>query len=312
MDSGTSTETGDSEIGPASLTEHGTVVCAEPELRDSEGPMMMLDHGASWESQTPDGFDDFRWGTALAVEDFDDDGYWDVLLGHASRPQLFRGRADGSLVSDTEALPVPEALVDIRHWNIMGVAAGDLDGDGDPDLILSTTLGGVQILRNEGEVFTDATPGSGMPGTFLYGESLPLGDLDGDGDLDLFVGQDNWDAAPPDPGYLNGLFLNRGDGTFEDVSDQHDDVWRDGYTKVGTIADLDMDGDQDLYVVNHHGSYRGNVLLLTSDDGVATDPEAGLDITMPGMGVGLGDVNEDGLPDLFLAGWGTFALMESA
>ncbi len=305
-DSATDSATGPA---PATLVQHGQITCEDPTLRESEGPLATLDHGKDWEQQSPRGLDEMLRGTGLVIEDFDADGYWDVLVAHRSRPMLFRGGPDATLEEVEDAFEKPEVLVDEKHWDLLGASAGDLDGDGDPDVLLSSQRGSVLAWTNEGGTFR--THDAGLPDTFLYGESLPLGDLDGDGDLDLFVGHDSFETSPPDPGYLDGLFLNRGDGTFEDVSETLQENWRDGYTKVGVIADLDVDGDQDLYIVHHQYSYGTNRLLFNTDDGFEDQPQAGLNIKIAGMGVGLGDINDDGLPDLLVSGWGNLGLMES-
>ncbi len=310
VDSGA--HTGDSGGSSTTLTQHGVVTCAEPELRDSEGPMVLLDHGQAWDDQVPSPGESFNFGTTLAVEDFDGDGHWDIFLGHVSAGLWFRGTEAGELVLDTQPLPALTLPEDNPNWRARGITAADVDADGDPDLVIGTAAVGTLVWRNDAGVFVDASELSGLSAALLDADGLPMGDLDGDGDLDLFLGHDSVGEQPPDPGQDNALYLNQGDGTFVDVSDRLEAEHKDGYVQVATLADLDLDGDVDLYITNHHGSYSGSKLLLNDGTGTWTAaPDAGLDVNIEGMGVALGDTNDDGLPDLLISGWGELALLES-
>jgi hypothetical protein len=225
---------------------------------------------------------------------------------------LFRGTASGEFVLDTVALPSPEIFAELNRWQPRGFSAADFDGDGDADLIFGTASVGTRMWRNDGDRFVDITDGSGLSSEALVAFSLPVGDIDGDGDLDLFVGHDGDGVEPPDPGGLNGLYLNRGDGTFEDISETLSEELRDGYTQVSALLDFDQDGDVDLYITNHHATYRQNYLLLNDGaGGLVNTPNAGFDFGIESMGIGIGDLNGDGLPDILISGWAGFALLES-
>ena len=146
------------------------------------------------------------------------------------------------------------------------------------------------------------------------------GDLDADGDLDLFVGNYGFvdesdgttqsDMAPAEPSFL---YLNQGDGTFADHSDTLPDALHDGYTYAGGFFDLDDDGDLDLYTVNDFGRVAPNTVLWNEGGALIHRPEAsaGLDRAITGMGLGVGDLNGDGWPDLAIPEWGNNLLLES-
>jgi enediyne biosynthesis protein E4 len=307
----TDSESTDSE-STATLTEHGQVTCADPTLRETEGPLVILDHGQAWEDQRPLEDELFQYGMSLAVEDFDGDGLWDVFLGHVTGGLLFLNSGSGEWVPDANPLPDVAVNDDTPHWRSRGITATDLDGDGDPDLVIGTAELGVLVWRNDGGTFTDVTAASGIDTAGLEANAVAVGDLDGDGDLDLFLGHDAQGNLPPEPGQDNALFLNQGDLVFEEVSDRLSTADRDGYTQSGTLVDLDNDGDVDLYVTNHRPEYRQSRYLLNDGDGVLSyAQDAGLDGHLQGMGVGLGDVNDDGLPDLLVSSWGELALFES-
>jgi hypothetical protein len=219
-----------------------------------------------------------------------------------------------------------------------GVVIFDYDGDGDEDVFFvdSGVLPGYQgepprslLFRNEGGRFVDVTDGSGLS-VAAYGMGATAGDVDSDGDLDLYV-----TAFGP-----NQLFQNRGDGTFEDVTERAGV----GDRMVGAsaaFADVDRDGDLDLYLANyvtftvagnvrcgnqargirtycHPDAYDGqpdrffrNRWAETGGDaGTATFEDAtaaaGLDRSStgePGKGLGVlfSDFDEDGWPDLYVA-----------
>jgi tetratricopeptide (TPR) repeat protein len=190
----------------------------------------------------------------------------------------------------------------IHHLNGNGTAAwGDIDGDGDPDLIVSGSGTFIRVYRNDGDKFTDVTAEVGLAGV-PSGYSLNLVDYDNDGWLDLFISMNGWNGPYPDM-----LFHNE-HGKFVNVSKKSgaDDP---GSGFVSLWADLDNDGWLDLVVANgvlKDGSvtqiYRNN------RDGTFTNvtKAAGLDEPAPygAIGIALGDYDKDGRVDIFINGLG--------
>jgi len=135
-----------------------------------------------------------------------------------------------------------------------------------------------------------------------------LGDLDGDGDLDLFVARyaDQLDPERILDGTLTGggnaVYRNDGTGQFQVIDDALPLEVIDDVSFMGSLVDTDADGDLDLYLANDFGPFLGrNRLLLNDGTGhFRDDPDCFCDLEMFAMGVGVGDANADGLVDLYL------------
>ncbi|MCY2992604.1 MAG: CRTAC1 family protein [Planctomycetota bacterium] len=269
-------------------------------------------------------------GGGVALVDYDGDGRLDLFFPGGGRfdPQksilplpslLLRNLGDWQFEVVSDQARVRESTV-YSH----GVAAGDYDNDGFPDLLV-TGYGGLQLFHNQGDgTFREV----GRPASVAndsWNTSAGWADLDGDGNLDLYVTcYVNWSFAnhPFCPGAVAGqrdvcspkrfdplpdfVYLNNGDGTFRDASVECG-LRRDGKGLGVVLGDIDLDGDVDIYVANDttenflyindgHGHFEEAGLLR----GVALD-ESGR--PNGSMGVDLGDYDLDGWPDLFVANY---------
>ena len=257
--------------------------------------------------------------------DYDQDGYPDLYLvqGGAlreedtTRPgnQLFRN-IDGVRFEDV----TQQAGVGHTGYG-MGVAVGDYDNDGDPDVYV-TNVGPNVLYRNEGGRFVDVTREAGV-GHASWGTSAVFSDFDNDGLLDLYVvNYINWspdremectaggagrDYCHPDnyrAPATDVLYHNQGDGTFVDVTEESgiNTVAANG---LGIVAgDFDLDGWQDFYIANDGNP---NQLWINGRDGrfldKATLTGAAVNrqgLAEAGMGVVGFDVEQDGDLDLFM------------
>ena len=271
----------------------------------------------------------------VALFDYNNDGLLDIFLvngGHVSDPmrpaddfrrndprywnRLYRQNKDGSFTDVTEQA----GLANAGNGNYgMGVAVGDYDNDGFPDLYV-TSYGKNILYHNNGDgTFTDVTAKTGTGGG---GWSVSAGffDYDNDGKLDLFVTRYmEWDLAhskdcggnfhtycPPGefPRTTNILFHNRGDGTFEDVSERSGIAAKKGHGLGVAFADYNNDGFTDIYVAND-----GMQQYLFRNNGNGTFSEAGMEAgaalnvdggPLSGMGVVFQDYDNDGLPDVIV------------
>lgn len=136
-----------------------------------------------------------------------------------------------------------ESLLQNRHYmNGSGVAVGDVDGDGWTDLYFARLDGPNVLYRNLGGWrFEDVTDAAGVAAPDRYSTGAVFADVDGDGDLDLLL------TAMGGP---NALYLNDGNGRFTEVTDEAGLASGRGSTTMA-LADIDGDGDLDLYVSNY-------------------------------------------------------------
>ena len=265
-------------------------------------------------------------GAGCAFLDYDNDGWMDIYLVNSGkcdfynpdpplRNALYRNNRDGTFTDVTL-----KAGVAAGGYG-QGVAVGDYDGDGFPDLYV-TQYGRSILYHNNGDgTFTDVTEKAGVaaPG---WASSAVWFDYDNDGRLDLFVCnfvEFSKDKNLPcmaynKPGYCiptlykpspSWLFHNNGDGTFTDVS-QSSGIAKHLGKAWGVVAtDLNNDGRMDLFVANDTVQ---NYLYMNRANGkfdeIAAFAGVGFGETgraRSGMGVDSADLNQDGWMDLFVA-----------
>jgi hypothetical protein len=242
-------------------------------------------------------------------DDFDrhDRRYWN---------RLYRQNKDGSFTDVTEQA----GLANAGDGNYgMGVAVGDYDNDGYPDLYV-TSYGKNILYHNNGDgTFTDVTAKAGVAGG---GWSVSAGffDYDNDGKLDLFVTRYmEWDTkhskdcggnfhtyCPPEafPATTNILYHNNGDGTFTDVSQRSGIAAKKGRALGVAFADYDGDGFTDIFVANDgmqqylfHNNGNGTFTELGLEAGAALSEDGR---RLSGMGVVFQDYDNDGRPDIIV------------
>ncbi len=179
-----------------------------------------------------------------------------------------------------------------------GSAWGDYDGDGDSDLFTVGIQDPHHLYRHNGDgSFTDVTAQAGLLDPRGGWASLFF-DYDGDGDRDLFVTRDGWRGKA-----ANSLYRNNGDGTFTDVATQAG-VAGYGNSFTASLADIDHDGDIDLYIANGVSEAGGeaNALYRNNGDGSFTDVAVQAGVAHHGRSIGtaFGDYDNDGWLDLFV------------
>lgn len=263
-------------------------------------------------------------GGAVALIDGDRDGDLDVFVpGGASLTDTEQGQG-ARYFENMGGLRFVDRTsssgLGLKRWSF-GCAVADMDGDGHDDVFV-TCFGQNVLVRGRGENrFMEMGPETGMPHE-RWSTAACWGDLDGDGDLDLYVANYvQFDPAnPPGPMNFRGasvfggpvgllaesdeVYENLGEGRFREVSE----AW--GFTSVDpayglgvSILDVDGDGQVEVLVANDSG---GNFLFARGDDGLYRDEgqRAGVAFDENGwgqasMGLAVGDVNGDQLPDVF-------------
>lgn len=192
-------------------------------------------------------------------------------------------------------------LADFYMFNGGGVGVGDLDGDGLVDLVFSSTNRGITMFRNMGGLrFEDLTRTSGLSvDDTLLNTGILVADLSGDGLLDVYLSRRY---------NRNILFVNRGGGKFS--RDTSSALIVGSYSTHASQIDYDRDGDLDVYLVNSGEPRRNGYLnpgrsdMLFRNDGngryVDVSSAAGIIDKGYGLSASIGDVNDDGWPDIFV------------
>ena len=263
-------------------------------------------------------------GSGCAFLDYDADGWQDILLvngadwpGHRrqrSTLRLYRNNRNGTFTDVTRA-----AGLDIEMYG-MGVAVGDFNNDGFPDVFV-TCVGESRLFRNTGKgTFVDVTRASGLGGRRAFSTSAMWIDIDRDGLLDLFVcnyvkwspeqdvfcsldgKQKSYCTPEAYRGETCWLFRNRGNGTFEDVTATCG-IFDSSSKALGVaLIDHDQDGWPDIFVANdtqpnklYRNQRNGTFKEIGLQAGVALSADGK---ARAGMGVDVGDFDNTGVQGL--------------
>lgn len=199
-------------------------------------------------------------------------------------------------------------------YNGGGVAVGDINNDGLPDLFFSGNMVSSKLYLNRGNFeFEDITQKAGIE-TDVWVTGASMVDINADGLTDIYLSVANKNPELS----ANRLYINNGDGTFSEKAEQFGIADR-GYSTHAAFFDFDRDGDLDLYVLtNAYETSNKNFvrpkktqgealntdrLYRNNGDGTFTDisKEAGILIEGYGLGVAIADINLDGWPDIYVA-----------
>lgn len=264
-----------------------------------------------------------HWGMGVAAGDYDNDGWVDLFVCNYGPNTLYRNNGDGTFRDVTGTAGVGDG-----RWGV-SASWGDYDADGWLDLYVTNTVqfdheapepmechyrgitvqcgplgmvGDSDILyRNNGDgTFLDVSEKAGVSDvTPSYGLGAIWSDYDNDGDLDLYVANDQM---------ANFLFRNQGDGTFEETGLFAGAAFSDDGTAQGSMGvdfgDYDRDGLLDIYITHFSDDY--NTLFRNLGQGRFRDMTRGAGLTfsswpMVGWGTGFVDLDHDGWEDIFAA-----------
>ncbi|MGH7698944.1 MAG: VCBS repeat-containing protein, partial [Gemmatimonadales bacterium] len=240
--------------------------------------------------------------------------------GAGGTPPLFEllppERTGITVVNQLPEAPEFNIINYLNYYNGGGVAAGDVDGDGRPDLYFTSNLGPDRLYRNLGDYrFEDITERAGVGREQGWTTGVTMTDVNGDGHLDIYVSSVNHLTLRG----RNVFYVNNADGTFTDRTAQYG-LGHVGYSTQAAFFDYDGDGDLDMYLLNHSThALRGAVWnpqrlvrhpeagdrLFRNDGGRFTDASQAAGIYGGAGGYGLGvvvsDLNLDGCPDVYIA-----------
>jgi len=255
----------------------------------------------------------------------------DVSAKEAGEAPANTGHLFTRLPSSYTGVRFENRLTDTREMNIFtyrnyynggGVALADITGDGLPELLLTSNLGGNKLYLNEsGYRFRDITEEAGVEGKGFWATGVTFADVNGDGLLDIYVCYAGNVAGER---RANELYINNGlnkDGvpTFTEAARAYG-IADEGYSTHAAFFDYDRDGDLDLYVLNN--SFRPaasfglrNIRHIRNKDGghklYRNDGRRFVDVSEKagiygseigfGLGVAVGDVDRDGWPDIYVS-----------
>ena len=216
-------------------------------------------------------------------------------------------------ISETNDLNILDYLY---FYNGGGVAIGDINNDGLPDIFLSGNQVKSKLFLNKGNLkFEDISEKAKIEGHSSWNTGVVMGDVNGDGLLDIYVcavvGLNGFNG-------FNELYINNGDETFTESASKYQ-LDHESYSSSAAFLDFDLDGDLDMYLLNHaihtqesfgradlrnKRSYQTGDKLLRNDNGTFTDvsEEAGIygGVNGYGLGIAISDFNQDGYPDIFV------------
>ncbi len=273
-------------------------------------------------------------GGGAAAGDFNGDGLIDIFVTNSNGPNaLYRNNGDGTFTDVAADLGVAGPLRSAH-----GAGWADYDNDGNVDLFVAA-YGESRLYRNEGPPtfrFTDVTEAAGVgdPDRTYRTSGIAWGDFDGDGFLDLLVVR-HLDESDPraftrSPRDLSSavrslaLYRNNGNGTFAEVTRWLGDARTYPSNVKGAgfkpgFVDYDNDGDLDIYVVNDFGAANHPNVLWRNDGPDSrggwrfTDVsrQSGADMAIFGMGLAVGDYDNDGDLDLYMSDIGPSKLLRN-
>jgi hypothetical protein len=308
----------------APVTSSSTAGAAFTDITTDAGIDFVHFNGASGRKLFPE-----MMGSGAAWLDADGDGLLDLLLVNGaslpgdpkpSKPgnRFYHNLGGGKFADWTKR----SGLTGGGYG--MGAAVGDIDNDGDSD-VLVTNLGTCRLYLNQEGTFTDVTEQAGVSRQGFWSSAAFL-DYDADGRLDLYVcnyvdlpePMDRIQCRNPHgglqycdvhlfDGMADALYHNQGNGQFKYVSESAGIAAKRGRSLAVVCYDADADGHQDILVANDENP---NFLWRNNGDGTFREAAAEMGLaydhrgeTIAGMGLDVGDVDRDGKPDVYESGF---------
>ena len=271
--------------------------------------------GIAFEHQALVSYGGMGMGTGAAWFDYDRDGDLDLYITQGvGANHLYQNQGDGTFIERASEL----GLTDSTHVG-SGVAVGDYDNDGWPDLFLANADADVLLKNMQGAAFLDVTEQVGIHDAPAdRGMSAAWGDYNNDGYLDLYVAN-HFNLNENDETHQDKLYLNEGGESFVDVSALLGIEELNGYGFIGSWTDYDNDNDLDLFLINDCGfNHTYHPTRLFRNDGgtngrtwafTEVSEEVGANHCHNGMGIAVGDYDRDGHQEYFYTNIGERTLL---
>jgi hypothetical protein len=245
---------------------------------------------------------------------------WLLVCACSDEKQLFKKLDvnEAGILFENRLAPTEDFnIIDYLYfYNGGGVSIGDINADGLPDLYFSGNQVKNRLYLNKGNLkFEDITEHAGVAGTSTWNTGSVMGDVNGDGLLDIYL------CAVVGIKNLNGhneLFINNGDNTFSEKAAEYG-LDFESYSSSAAFLDYDLDGDLDIYLLNHaihtpgsfgHANLRNVRTYETGGKLLRNDNNKFIDVSDAahiyggingyGLGVAVSDFNSDGYPDIYV------------
>ena len=260
-------------------------------------------------------------GGGVAFFDYNNDGWDDLIVtGAAVQDKLFRNLGNGTFLDVTEFVGLDNSNI----FKTTGVSTGDLNNDGFTDVIIGTEKQNhcIIYLNHNGDYFQNISASAGINSKkWTIGASLI--DVNLDGLLDVYLlnyierskpvyGEDGETVGFDHECYSNDLYINNGDNTFTDATDQYG-LGDTGCALASAGTDINNDNIADILIANDFGEWvEPNKAYLNQHPDLSfleSGNQLQLDSEIYGMGIGVGDINADGLLDYYVTNLGKNALL---
>ena len=243
-------------------------------------------------------------GRQILIADYNNDKVLDIYIADhgVGKPDGYR---DSYFLSQANGTWLESSKTHLSHSNFKvydhGAATGDIDNDGDMDVVITTMGSGLQCLINDGTGFLKKRK---CGGSFAF--ALELADMDDDGDLDAIVGGHEYN---PNSSMFTGIHWNNGRGNFSRNNKtrfpQHKKKW--GTIPELSAWDLDNDGDIDIAISRTGSSYKGSAIQIIENLGNKKFKDRGI-IQLDSndgwvYGIRFRDMDNDGEDDLFISSY---------
>lgn len=235
------------------------------------------------------------YGSAISFYDIDGNGWDDLTISARNEDPRFFLNFEGQLV------PAPFEIPNNNNAHIVGMLWGDIDNDGDADLLITKRNGGVELFMNNGDLnFTNATEGAGLPEGYFKFMGAAFCDYDHDGFLDVYITK----YYHPNEGgdeLASVLLRNQGNGTFTDVTFTSGVYLPPRPSFQPVFLDFNGDGWEDLYIAIDRVEFP-NELFRNNGNGTFTrmTDNSGADIHVCSMTATVGDYNHDSELDVYV------------